>query len=61
MTCYLGIDVGTASVRGSLVSSTGKIIETAVESIHIWNPLPELYEQSSDDIWRAVICVVKVC
>lgn len=58
---YVGVDVGTASVRAALVSSEGRILKLASEALQIWHPLPEkYYEQSSDDVWRQLCQVVKV-
>lgn len=56
---YIGVDVGTASVRAALVSSDGKIVSCATRPLQIWLPLPDYYEQSSEDIWRNVCAVVK--
>ncbi|XP_048845779.1 FGGY carbohydrate kinase domain-containing protein isoform X2 [Brienomyrus brachyistius] len=49
---YLGVDVGTASVRVALVTRTGLVRATAEEPIRIWEPSPGHYVQSSDDIWE---------
>jgi len=57
---YIGVDVGTASVRAALVSSDGKIVSSATRPSQIWEPLPDYYEQSSEEIWRNVCAVVKV-
>ncbi|XP_035793949.1 FGGY carbohydrate kinase domain-containing protein-like isoform X1 [Anopheles albimanus] len=58
----IGVDVGTGSARAALVNSTGKVLETCVKPIRTWNDQPNYYEQSSDDIWRAVChCVKTVC
>ncbi|XP_058462179.1 FGGY carbohydrate kinase domain-containing protein [Malaya genurostris] len=57
----IGVDVGTGSVRAALVTSKGEILKTWVKTIQTWNPLPNHYEQSSDDIWNAVCeCVRNV-
>ena len=58
---YIGVDVGTASVRAALVSSDGKIACSASRALQIWHTLPDFYEQSSEDIWENVCAVVKVC
>ena len=58
---YIGIDVGTASVRAALVSGDGKIVSSASRALQIWHSLPDFYEQSSEDIWENVCAVVKVC
>lgn len=57
---YIGVDVGTGSVRAALVSSDGKIVSSATRPLQIWRPLPDYYEQSSEDIWKNVCTVVKV-
>lgn len=56
----VSVDVGTSSVRAALVNLCGKIIKKAVHKIHTWNPEPEHYEQSSEDIWNAVCFCVRV-
>lgn len=61
MRYYIGIDVGTASVRAALIQEDGVVRATAKKEITIWNPKPSFYQQSSVDIWNAVICTVKVC
>ncbi|XP_041127166.1 FGGY carbohydrate kinase domain-containing protein [Polyodon spathula] len=48
---YVGIDVGTASVRAALVDQDGSVVLTAKEPIEIWEPHPNHYVQSSSDIW----------
>lgn len=59
MEYYIGIDVGTQSVRAGLVNEEGKIIKSTTKAIHTWNPLPDHYEQSSDEIWLACCDAVK--
>uniref|UniRef100_A0A8C9W0Q3 FGGY carbohydrate kinase domain-containing protein n=1 Tax=Scleropages formosus TaxID=113540 RepID=A0A8C9W0Q3_SCLFO len=48
---YVGVDVGTASVRAALVARDGLVKATAEEPVRIWQPAPDRYVQSSDDIW----------
>ena len=50
---YLGVDVGTGSVRAGLFDGTGRRLGLASEPIRIWRPRPDFVEQSSDDIWAA--------
>lgn len=60
---YIGVDVGTASVRAGLFSEQGVLITHDEHEIKIWeNKLISegSYEQSSEDIWQAVCHVVKV-
>lgn len=60
MQYYVGIDVGTSSVRGALVDQNGKVVVQAEQPIQIWEPQPDYYEQSSADIWAACCAVSKV-
>ncbi|XP_076829230.1 FGGY carbohydrate kinase domain-containing protein isoform X2 [Brachyhypopomus gauderio] len=56
---YVGVDVGTASVRAALVTRAGRVERAAEEPIHIWEPRPGHYEQSSEDIWTKCCSTVK--
>ncbi|KAJ1170469.1 hypothetical protein NDU88_002346, partial [Pleurodeles waltl] len=56
---YVGIDVGTASVRAALVDQFGTIVAQADQGVQIWGPQVDHYEQSSDDIWAACCTVSK--
>ncbi|XP_062543115.1 FGGY carbohydrate kinase domain-containing protein [Armigeres subalbatus] len=58
---FIGVDVGTGSVRAALVNSSGKVLKSYVKPTQTWNPRPNHYEQSSDNIWSAVCeCVRNV-
>ncbi len=57
---YIGVDVGTASVRAGLVDSRGTLVTTATQPIKIVEPQPDFYEQSTEDIWQSCCSVVKV-
>ncbi|XP_050464174.1 FGGY carbohydrate kinase domain-containing protein [Cataglyphis hispanica] len=59
MDFFVGVDVGTGSVRAALVTSNGKIKKMATCPLEIFHPAPNFYEQSSDNIWSAVCHVVK--
>ncbi|XP_021260963.1 FGGY carbohydrate kinase domain-containing protein isoform X7 [Numida meleagris] len=56
---YVGIDVGSASVRAALVDEFGTVAKHAEQPIQIWEPQPDHYEQSSADIWAACCAVTK--
>ncbi|XP_054624242.1 FGGY carbohydrate kinase domain-containing protein isoform X3 [Dunckerocampus dactyliophorus] len=56
---YVGVDVGTASVRAALVTRHGRLKTTAQEPISIWEPHTDHYVQSSDEIWIKCCVVVK--
>lgn len=59
-TYFIGVDVGTGSVRAALVDATGKVHNVHVQNTQAWTPLPDHYEQSSDNIWSKVCDCVKV-
>lgn len=50
---YLGVDVGTGSVRAGLFDSSGKMLGVGVEAIATTRPAEDFVQQSSTDIWRA--------
>jgi FGGY-family pentulose kinase len=50
---YLGIDVGTGSVRAGVFDAEGKRRGMATQEIRIWRPQGDFVEQSSEDIWAA--------
>jgi FGGY-family pentulose kinase len=50
---YLGVDVGTASVRAALFDATGTMRGSGTHPIRIGRPREDFVEQSSDDIWAA--------
>ncbi|XP_071347148.1 FGGY carbohydrate kinase domain-containing protein isoform X1 [Trachinotus anak] len=56
---YVGVDVGTASVRAALVTRGGLLKSTAEEPITIWGPQPDHHVQSSTEIWDKCCTVVK--
>lgn len=50
---YLGVDVGTGSVRAGIFDDRGVRHGLAAADIRIWRPQADFVEQSSDDIWSA--------
>ena len=60
MDYFVGVDVGTSSARSVLVDIDGNVISSSTVPIEIWNPLPDFYQQSSENIWQAVCQSVKV-
>ncbi|XP_076601288.1 FGGY carbohydrate kinase domain-containing protein isoform X2 [Chaetodon auriga] len=56
---YVGVDVGTASVRAALVTRAGQLKSTAEEPISIWEPQADHYVQSSTEIWEKCCTLVK--
>ncbi|KAI8995895.1 FGGY carbohydrate kinase domain-containing protein [Gaertneriomyces semiglobifer] len=55
---FVGVDVGTASARAAVVSTSGKVLSTASHPIQVLSFEGGRYEQSSDDIWDACCCAV---
>ncbi|MBO0661090.1 FGGY-family carbohydrate kinase [Jiella sp. MQZ9-1] len=51
---FLGVDVGTGSARAGLFDKGGRLLAAARREIRIWREDPNIVEQSSDDIWRAI-------
>ena len=56
---YIGIDVGTGSVRAGLVDEAGHVVKVAVHDINRVSPTGGQYLQSSQNIWSAVCHTVK--
>jgi FGGY-family pentulose kinase len=50
---YLGVDVGTASVRAALFDAQGAMHGSGTHPIRLHRPAEDFVEQSSDDIWAA--------
>ena len=57
---FVGVDVGTGSVRAAVVSKNGKLVHVSSKDTVTWNPKAGYFEQSTNDIWNAVCYVVKV-
>lgn len=57
---YVGVDVGTGSVRAALVDQRGILLAFADQPINQWEPQFNHHEQSSEDIWVACCIVTKV-
>lgn len=55
---FLGVDVGTGSVRAALFDRRGHRLGLGTHPIQIWRPQEAFVEQSSDDIWAAVCASV---
>ncbi len=57
---YLGVDVGTASVRAALFAARGTMHGTGTHPIRLHRPDEDFVEQSSDDIWAAAASAIRV-
>nr|CAD7461592.1 unnamed protein product [Timema tahoe] len=56
---FVGVDVGTGSVRAALVDKCGKILRVSSKDTKTWSPKPDYFEQSSSDIWSSCCYVVR--
>ncbi|PSN39166.1 FGGY carbohydrate kinase domain-containing protein [Blattella germanica] len=56
---FVGVDVGTGSVRAAVVSTSGKLLHVSAKDTKTWSPKAGYFEQSTDDIWQAICHVVK--
>lgn len=57
--CYLGVDVGTRSVRAGVFDSSGKMLGQGIKDIMTWQPEVDFVEQSSTNIWEACCQAVR--
>jgi FGGY-family pentulose kinase len=58
---FLGIDVGTNSVRVGAFDRQGEMRGKGEHPITIWRPKPDFVEQSSEDIWKATGKATRAC
>lgn len=56
---YLGVDVGTKSVRAGLFDGRGARVGMGVAPIETHRPAEDFVEQDSEDIWRAAGVAVR--
>ena len=59
MVHFIGVDVGTGSVRAGVFDETGSLLGTGRREIRIWREAGSQVEQSSEDIWNAVCAAVR--
>ncbi|KAI1785344.1 Pentulose kinase [Ganoderma leucocontextum] len=62
-TYYIGVDVGTGSVRAGLVKPDGTIVASFTEETITWRDEEDhrIFEQSTNDIWTGMCKVIKAC
>jgi len=56
---YLGLDIGTSSVKGVLIGAKQKIVATASAALKVSRPHPGWSEQAPEDWWKTCNVVVK--
>jgi xylulokinase len=57
--CFIGVDLGTGSAKGTAVDITGRILSTASIPHEMSSPQPGWFEQDADGIWwneTAALC-----
>src|SRR5471030_1701108 len=57
--CFIGIDVGSSSVRAGVFTVSGQRLAFAVRPISQFHPRTNVVEQSSTEIWLAVCSAVR--
>ncbi len=55
---YLGLDLGTSSVKAVVTSDGGDVVAEASRPLAVSRPGPRMSEQTPEDWWRAVCAVV---
>lgn len=56
---FIGVDVGTGSARAGLFDAKGGLLGSARRDIRTWREDGGIVEQSSADIWQAVVASVR--
>ena len=58
---YIGVDVGTGSVRAGLVKSDGTLVSSSTKDITTWRDSQDhrIFEQSTTEIWNHIAIVVR--
>lgn len=56
---YIGVDVGTGSARAGIFDGQGNVIAIGKQAIEMWRPRDDFAEQSSTDIWGAVVIAMR--
>ncbi|MGE3832909.1 MAG: xylulokinase, partial [Parvibaculaceae bacterium] len=56
---YLGLDIGTSSVKGVLIDGKDRIVATATSPLKVSRPHPGWSEQNPEHWWKACNSVVK--
>jgi FGGY-family pentulose kinase len=57
--CFLGVDVGSGSVRAGLFDDAGHELAFATRPIRQFNPRADFYEQSSSEIWTRIGAAIR--
>ncbi|MDE2449509.1 MAG: xylulokinase, partial [Gammaproteobacteria bacterium] len=55
---YLGIDIGTSSVKAVLLTGQGAVAGTGTAALEVSRPAPGFSEQAPEDWWQATVSAV---
>lgn len=58
MDCFLGIDLGTSSLKVVVVDETGRVVSKSSEGYSIYSPHPGWAEQNPEEWWTATVRAV---
>jgi xylulokinase len=56
---YLGIDIGTSSVKAVLIDDSDDIVAQSAAPLQVNRPLPGYSEQNPEDWWQATLSTVR--
>ena len=59
MSYFIGIDVGTGSARAGIFDAAGVLKASAKREITLWHEPGDVVEQSSENIWQAIVASVR--
>ncbi|WEK49408.1 MAG: FGGY-family carbohydrate kinase [Candidatus Kaistia colombiensis] len=59
MSFFIGIDVGTGSARAGIFDAAGVLKASAKREITLWHEPGDVVEQSSENIWQAIVASVR--
>lgn len=57
--CYLGLDIGTSSVKGVVMDADGKVVQTATAPCTFSTPRPLWSESDPEGWWSATVAVCR--
>ena len=60
MNYYIGVDLGTSSMKMMLVNAEGKILKSVTEEYQVYYPQSGWSEQNAEDWWQALINGMKI-
>ena len=55
---YLGLDIGTSSVKAVLMDGAGRVVASASRPLTVSRPYPLWSEQDPEDWWQATLAAL---